>query len=202
MKPRRKPIALRKPDYFPADQVLTGLDAPRLLALGREFEQFRFVNCELSEASLAGLRFEDCLFERCNLTTAKLGGTALQNVAFADCKLLGVAFSACQDMLFGVHFADCQLRYASFGGKKLVATRFGHCSLAEADFTNADLTGATFADCDLTGTIFHDTQLAGADFTTATGFSLDPEANNLRGARFALAGLPGLLDKHGLVIEA
>jgi uncharacterized protein YjbI with pentapeptide repeats len=202
MKPRRKPVALRKPDSFPADQVLTGLDAPRLLALGRELEQFRFVNCELSEANLAGLRFEDCLFERCNLTTAKLGGAALQNVAFADCKLLGVAFSACQDMLFGVHFDDCQLRYASFGGKKLAGTRFSHCSLAEADFTNADLTGAVFANCDLTGTIFHDTQLAGADFTTATGFSLDPEANNLRGARFALAGLPGLLDKYGLVIEA
>ncbi len=201
MKPRRKPLALRKPDYFPAEQVLTGLTAPRLLALGREFEQFRFVHCELSEADLAGLRFEDCLFERCNLTTAKLSGTALQNVAFAECKLLGVAFGACQDMLFGVHFDDCQLRYASFGGKKLPGTRFNHCSLPEADFTNADLTGSTFAHCDLTGTIFHNTQLAGADFTTATGFSLDPEANAVRGTRFALAALPGLLDKYGLLIE-
>lgn len=201
MKPRRKPVALRKPDYFPAEQVLTGLTAPRLLALGREFEQFRFVNCELSEANLAGLRLEDCLFERCNLTTAKLTGTALQNVAFVDCKLLGVAFSTCQDMLFGVHFDDCQLRYASFGGKKLAGTRFSHCSLAEADFTNADLTGAAFTHCDLTGTIFHNTQLANTDFTTATGFILDPEANNLRGARFALAGLLGLLDKYGLSVE-
>ncbi len=201
MKPRRKSAALRKPDTFPAEQVLTGLTAPRLLALGREFEQFRFVNCELSEANLAGLRFEDCLFERCNLTTAKLSGTALQNVAFTECKLLGVAFNACQDMLFGVHFDDCQLRYASFGGKKLTTTRFSHCTLPETDFTNADLTGAAFAHCDLTGTVFHNTQLAGADFTTATGFSLDPEANALRGARFALAGLPGLLHKYSLLIE-
>jgi uncharacterized protein YjbI with pentapeptide repeats len=201
MKPRRKPVARHKPAYFPADHVLTGLDAPRLLALGREFEQFRFVNCELSEASLAGLRFEDCLFERCNLTTAKLSGAALQNVAFADCKLLGVAFSACQDMLFGVHFDDCQLRYASFGGKNLTGTRFSHCALPEADFTNANLSHAVFANCDLAGAVFHDTQLTGADFTTATNFSLDPEANNLRGARFALAGLPGLLDKYNLLIE-
>ena len=202
MKPRRKPLALRKPDYFPDEQVLTGLTTPRLLALSNEFEQFRFVNCDLSEASLAGLRFEDCLFERCNLTTAKLTGAALQNVAFADCKLLGVAFSACQDLLFGVHFDDCQLRYSAFGGKKLAGTRFNQCSLAETDFTNADLTGAAFTHCDLTGTIFHNTQLAGADFTTSTGLSLDPEANHLRGARFALASLPGLLDKYGLVVEA
>lgn len=202
MKPRRKPAALRKPDYFPADNVLTGLDAPRLLALGTEFEQFRFVQCDFSEASLAGLRFEDCLFERCNLTTTKLSGTSLQNVAFADCKLLGVSFGACLDMLFGVHFDGCQLRYASFGGKKMPGTRFGHCSLDEADFTNTDLSNAAFPGCDLTRTNFHNTLLAGADFTTATGFSLDPETNTLTGARFALAGLPGLLDKYGLVVEA
>ena len=201
MKPRRKPTTLRKPDYFPAANVLTGLDAPHLLALGADFEQFRFINCELAEASLAGLRFEDCLFERCNLTAAKLSNTALQNVAFADCKLLGVAFSACQDMLFGVHFDDCQLRYASLGGKKLAGTRFNTCSLAETDFTNADLSDAVFAGCDLTGTVFHDTRLAGTDFTTAIGYSLDPEANYLAGARFALGGLPGLLDKYGLVVE-
>ncbi|MGI4738594.1 MAG: pentapeptide repeat-containing protein [Janthinobacterium lividum] len=201
MKPRRKPMALRPPTNFPAKNVHTGLDATRLLALGRDLEQHHFINCDLSEASLAGLRFEDCRFERCNLTTAKLGGAALQNVAFADCKLLGVAFGACQDLLFSVHFDYCQLRYASFSGKKLAGTRFAHCVLAETDFTNADLSGATFAECDLTGTIFHDTRLVGTDFTTATGFSLDPEANVLTGARFALAGLPGLLDKYGLVIE-
>lgn len=201
MKARRKPAVLRKPDYFPADQVLTGLPAHRLLALGREFEQFRFVNCDLGEADLAGLRFEDCLFERCNLTNARLGGTALQNVAFHDCKLLGVQFGACQDMLFGVHFELCQLRYASFGGKKMAGTRFENCTLDEADFTNADLSGAAFVGCDLTRTGFHNTQLAGADFTTATGYSLDPETNSLTGARFALSGLPGLLAKYGIVVE-
>ncbi|TVT37333.1 pentapeptide repeat-containing protein [Hymenobacter setariae] len=201
MKPRRKPTALRKPDSFPADQVLTGLDARRLLALGREFEQFHFISCELAEADLGGLRFEDCLFERCNLTTAKLGSTALQNVAFADCKLLGVNFGACQDMLFGVHFDGCQLRYASFGGKRMAGTRFAQCTLDEADFTNTDLSSASFAGCDLTRAGFHNTLLARADFTTATNYALDPEANILTGARFALAGLPGLLAKYDLVVE-
>ncbi len=202
MKPRRKPTALRKPDYFPAENVLTGLDGPRLLALGRELEQYHFVGCDLSEVNLSGLRFEDCLFERCNLTNARLGGAALHNVAFADCKLLGLNFGACQDMLFGVHFDLCQLRYASFAGKKLAGMRFGQCSLAEVDFTNADLSGVVFVGCDLAQAIFHDTQLVGTDFTTATNFSIDPEANRLTGARFALAGLPGLLDKYGLVVEA
>ena len=201
MKPRRKPTTRQKPDYFPAENVLTGYDAPRLLARGSDFEQFRFVHCELSEANLAGLRFEDCLFEHCNLATARLSGTALQNVAFSHCKLLGVPFAACQDMLFGVHFEHCQLRYASFAGKRLAGTRFAHCTLDETDFTNADLSGAVFQDCDLTRTVFHDTTLLAADFTTARHLRLDPEANRLAGARFALASLPGLLGRYDIVVE-
>ena len=195
---KRPATALRKPDHF--EQTLTGLDTRQLLALGHDFEQYHFIGCSLGEANLGGLRFEDCLFERCDLGNARLGGAALQNVAFADCRLLGVGFGACQDMLFGVHFDHCQLRYATFGGKKLVGTRFVHCQLPGADFTNADLSQVQFQHCDLAGAIFHDTRLVEADFTTATGYSLDPEANVLTGARFALDGLPGLLDKYGIVV--
>ncbi|WP_400191959.1 pentapeptide repeat-containing protein [Hymenobacter sp. B81] len=207
MNSRRKPAARaktagsRKPQHFPADRVLSGLDAPGLRALGPELEQYHFIGCELGEADLSRLRFEDCLFERCNLSSARLAGSSLQNVAFADCKLLGLSFAACHDMLFAVHFDRCQLRYASFAGKRLAGTRFANCTLPEADFTNADLSQAVFADCDLTRAVFHDTRLEGADLSTATGYRLDPEANFLRGARFSLAGLPGLLDKYGLVVE-
>ena len=197
MKKRPAPT-LRKPDRF--EQTLIGLDARQLLELGPEFEQVRFLGCLLGEADLGNLRFEDCLFERCDLGNARLGGAALQNVGFADCRLLGVGFGACQDMLFGVHFDDCVLRYATFGGKRLAGTRFHRCQLQEADFTNADLSEAQFPGCDLTGTVFHATRLVKADFTTATGYGLDPEANDLRGARFALDGLPGLLDKYGIVV--
>ena len=130
-----------------------------------------------------------------------LSGTGLQNVAFEGCKLLGVSFTECQDLLFGVHFDRCLLRYALFGGRKLGATRFEQCELPEADFTNADLTAATFAECDLTRAIFHNTRLEATDFRTATGVSLDPAANQLTGARFTLAGVVGLLDKYGVVIE-
>ena len=200
MKSPRKPPVLRKPDHFPADQVVQGWTAAQLLAHGDEFEQFHFINCELGEARLGRLRFTDCLFERCNLSAATLADTALQNVAFADCKLLGVPFSACRDMLFGVHFDRCQLGYASFAGKKMPGTRFAHCTLPETDFTNADLRGATFAHCALPHAIFHHTSLQAADFSTATQFHLDPESNELAGAKFSLEGLPGLLGKYGIEV--
>ena len=200
MKPRRKPAQTRKPDWFPDENVVMGW-TPAQLAAHSEYEQFHFVGCDFGEASLANIRFTDCLFERCNLSAATVANAALQNVAFAECKLLGVQFTACRDMLFAVHFDHCQLRYASFAGKKMPATRFAHCALDEADFTNADLTAGVFDECVLTRTVFHDTVLLEADFRTASGFVIDPEANRLRGAKFALAGLPGLLEKYEVVVS-
>ena len=201
MKQRRKPTAAaRKPDYFPAENVAEGWDA-RLLAGHTEFDEFRFVNCDFNGADLSRLRFTDCLFERCNLSSASLAGTALQNVAFDECKLLGMQFTACRDMLFGVHFDQCQLRYASFAGRKMPATRFQRCALDEADFADADLSASVFQDCSLAGAVFQNTQLVGADFTTATDFVIDPESNALRNARFTLHGLLGIVAKYELVIE-
>ena len=200
MKPR-KPLAARAaPSYFPADKVVTGWDA-RHLAGHPELEEYHFIGADFGGADFSGLRFADCRFERCNLSSARVAGTAFQNVAFLECKLLGVQFTACRDLLFGVHFEQCQLRYASFAGRKMPGTRFGRCQLDEADLVGADLSGAVFEGCSLAGAVFENTRLLGADFTTATGFVIDPEINQLQGARFALPGLLGVVAKYGLVVE-
>ncbi|SHI39718.1 Uncharacterized protein YjbI, contains pentapeptide repeats [Hymenobacter daecheongensis DSM 21074] len=201
MKARRKPSIPSKPAYFPAENVFERWDATQLLRHGREFEQCHFIGGDFSGANLGNLLFVDCLFERCNLASASLNGTSLQNVAFEACKLSGVQFGACRDMLFGVHFDQCPMPYTSFYGRKMPHTRFHDCVLTEADFESADLTEAVFRECSLAGARFERTQLSGADFTTATGFFIDPELNPLRNARFALAGLPGLLGKYELLIE-
>lgn len=200
MKPRRPAPLPAPPAHFPPENVLVGYTTAQLAALGRVWEQVHFVDGDFSGAHLNHLRLEDCRFERCNLSNVRLDATSLQNVAFQDCKLLGVNFSACNELLFRVHFQGCQLQYAQFGGRRLAGTVFQQCSLPEADFTNADLTGAAFPGCDLARAVFHDTNLSGADFTTAHSFQIDPEANTLTGARFALEGLPGLLTKYGVVV--
>jgi uncharacterized protein YjbI with pentapeptide repeats len=202
VKTRRKTSLPRKPDHFPAENVFERWDAAQLLRHGREFEQCRFISADFAGANLGNLVFIDCLFERCNMSSATLGGTSLQNVAFDACKLSGVQFTACRDMLFGVHFDQCQMPYTSFYGRKMPQTRFQGCALTDADFGSADLTEAVFQDCSLVGAMFERTLLNGADFTTATGFAIDPETNPLRKARFTLAGLPGLVGKYGVVIES
>ena len=60
---------------------------------------------------------------------------------------------------------------------------------------------AVFWECALGGAVFQNTQLAGADFTTATGFTIDPVSNPLKGARFTLDGLRGVVAGFGLVVE-
>ena len=73
--------------------------------------------------------------------------------------------------------------------------------MQEADFSESDLTGAIFENCDLLQTTFFHTNLEQANFTSAFNYSINPETNRLRKARFSLLGLIGLLDTYGIEIE-
>lgn len=196
----KKPSAPKRRPVYLSENTFARRTADHFRA-GAEWEQCLFIDCDFAEADLRHQRFIDCRFERCNLALASLAGTGLQGVEFVECKLTGVQFAACQDMLFGVEFEQCQLHYAGFAGKKLRGTRFRHCACAEVDFTRADLSNAVFEHSTLSRAIFHHTQLGGADFTTATDFTIDPENNPLRKARFTTAGLVGLVGKYGLLVD-
>ena len=74
-------------------------------------------------------------------------------------------------------------------------------SLRQADFSAADLSGAVFADCDLDGATFDRTVLEKTDFSTARNYSIDPETNRIRRARFSIGGLPGLLGRYDIDIS-
>jgi fluoroquinolone resistance protein len=39
------------------------------------------------------------------------------------------------------------------------------------------------------------------DFANSINYSIDPEINRLKGARFSLSGVIGLLDKYNITIE-
>ena len=91
--------------------------------------------------------------------------------------------------------------YVSFVGKKMTKTVFSNCSLKETNFSNADLSNSSFSSCNLERGIFNKTQLKNVDFTTAYNFSLDPEINFIKKAKFAKQSLEGLLVKYDIVIE-
>ena len=78
---------------------------------------------------------------------------------------------------------------------------FNDCLLKEVDFSETSLMSAVFKNCDLSGTIFNRTFLENADFRTANNFSIDPENNSIRKAKFSIMGSIGLLNKYDIKIE-
>jgi fluoroquinolone resistance protein len=165
------------------------------------YEECRFIRSLFNGADLSAVIFRNCLFEGCDLSLAKVRDTSFQEVRFSDCKLLGVQFCECRTFLLELAFKGCMLKLSMFNRLHLKNTEFVDCDLEEADFTETDLAGAVFRRCDLSRTIFEHTNLEKADFRSATNYSINPETNRLRKARFSLPGVAGLLDRYGIEIE-
>ncbi len=166
-----------------------------------DYEDCRFVNCSFSAADLSEINFVACAFEGCDLSLAKTKNTAFREVTFRDCKLLGLHFDDCHDILFSVDFSGCQLNLSSFYQRIMRNTNFKSCSLQEVDFTESDLTGSVFENCDFGGAIFENNLLEKTDFRTSYNFSIDPEMNRIKKAKFSMAGIVGLLDKYDIEVE-
>lgn len=166
-----------------------------------EHEECVFDQCDFSKCNLSGSSFADTLFIGCQFSMTSLSNTTFRNVRFKDCKLLGLHFEDCSNFLFTVYFENCSVKLCSFTKMNLQNTRFVNSTLHEIDFTETNLGGAVFDHCDLTGSIFDGTKLEKADFRTAVSYSIDPEQNRLKKAKFSLPGVIGLLDKHDIQID-
>ncbi|WP_421771684.1 pentapeptide repeat-containing protein [Emticicia sp.] len=166
-----------------------------------EYEGCTFTNCDFSNLHLSNFDFVECEFEDCNLSNVKISNTAFKQVKFSNCKLLGVNFGECNPFLFSVSFDDCFLHLAGFYKLKMKGTKFKNCNLKEADFTETDLSGAVFDNCEFTSAVFERTILEKADLRTSQNFSIDPELNRIKKAKFSLSNVRGLLDKYNIEIE-
>lgn len=87
------------------------------------------------------------------------------------------------------------------GTDSFARCRFENCRLPGAVLNGLTFEECLFCGCDLTRASFLRTHLERADFITSFGLALDPETNCLRGARFSVYALPGLLTKYGIVTE-
>jgi uncharacterized protein YjbI with pentapeptide repeats len=184
-----------------ADRDFDGITYINEELLPGNYEKCTFMNCELHEAELSDYSFVDCTFDNCNLSMAKLRNTALKTVLFKNCKLLGVNFSDCKAFQLAFKFDNCNLSLATFFRLKMKGTKFRNCNLREADLSEADCSGSLFDNCDLLGAMFDNTNLEKADLRTAYNYSINPESNKIKQAKFSLHGLAGLLDKYDIEVE-
>jgi uncharacterized protein YjbI with pentapeptide repeats len=114
--------------------------------------------------------------------------------------MLGMLFNNCNDLGFSVQFENCQLNHSSFFKLKLKKTIFNNCSLEEVDFSECDLTESKFDGSQLKDARFDRTNLEKTDFRNASFYSIDPEINKVKKAKFSFPGVIGLLDKYDIEI--
>lgn len=166
-----------------------------------EYEYCVFKNCNFVEADLSKIRFIETEFIDCDWSNAKVHQTSFQDAKFKGCKLLGIQFDSCDQFNFAASFEHCMLHHSIFYQMKLNRSSFHHCQLHYVDFAEANLSNSTLTKCDLLNANFDYTNLEKADLRNATHYSIDPEINKLKGAKFSLPEVVGLLDKYGLRIE-
>lgn len=188
------------PDYFDGEQFVS-LTAFPAAAPNAVFSACTFKQCRMQTGSLSSYSFENCVFEECDLSLMAVRSTAFKQVRFQQCKMEGINFFDCCRTVLEMRFEGCNLRYSSFAQLPLRHTEFIDCSLREVSFLKTDLLGASFTRCDLARAVFLQSNLEKADFSSAYNFTLDPDVNRMRKARFSVYGLPGLLEKYGIEVE-
>jgi uncharacterized protein YjbI with pentapeptide repeats len=166
-----------------------------------EYDACTFSNCNFATASFQQASFENCLFEDCDLSNIKVVKVNFQNVRFVRCKMLGIAFASANPFLLELHLENCVLDYCNFYKLPLKKSKFLQSRLREVDFSQANLSEASFKGSDLLGAVFDQTNLEKADFREALHYRIAPELNAIKGARFDLAGLPGLLESYGIKVD-
>ncbi|MEQ6121741.1 pentapeptide repeat-containing protein [Reichenbachiella sp. MALMAid0571] len=166
-----------------------------------EYDGCTFNRCNFLNSDLSHSIFLECTFNDCDLSMSQLKNTSLKDVTFKNCKLLGLDFSDCNQFLLQLSFTDCNLNLALFYQLKLKGTKFKNCSLHEADFTETDLTSSVFDNCDFTRAVFGNTVLEKSDLRTSYNYSIDPEINRIKKAKFSVHGAIGLLDRYDIHIE-
>jgi len=165
-----------------------------------EFSGCLFRSCDFTGLNLSGSEFVDCQFEFCNLSMVQVQETIFTNAVFRGCKLMGMDFSKVRKFLLSMSFEECNLSYAFFFGLNLKGAKFINCLLEETNFSEATLVEANFSGSNLVGAIFDRTNLERADFTSASGYSINPAINRIRKAKFSLPEVVGLLHSYDIEV--
>lgn len=187
--------------HLKEDEIFEKQDFTKTRLPKGDYEYCTFINCNFSESFLSEIRFLECEFLDCNLSSANITSTSFQDVKFQDCKMLGLHFENSNPFGFSIQIENCQLNHSSFYQVVLKNTRIIKSKLQHVDFTEADLSSCIFDDCDFENASFESTNLEKSDFRKAFNYSIHPDNNRLKGAKFSLEGVVGLLNKYDIKIE-
>ncbi len=184
-----------------SDQTFDHQDFTISAIAHREFESCTFRNCNFSGCDLSKLRFISGEFVDCNLSNIIVHDTAFQDVMFKHCKMLGIHFPSCNTFNLSMQFEDCVLSHSIFFQMNLSKCSFFASLLDDVDFTESNLSKVSLKECNLVNAVFDSTNLTAADLQHSIHYTIDPDNNNIKGAKFSLPDVMRLLDKYGVIIS-
>lgn len=165
------------------------------------FDSCVFKNCSFNKVQFTNASFSSCEFYNCELVLCKQDGTTFDDVFFKSCRLTGINFTDCAEFGFNPNFSDCLLDSCVFYDNTLSRCRITESTLRNTDFSNCrlketDFSQTRFQNCSFLGCIMDK-----ADFRSASGYSIDPSANKVKGALFSLPEAASFLKYLGVTVE-
>ena len=169
--------------------------------LGIEFDNCAFDGCNFDSQNLKGVRFLECTFNNCNLSNTMVEKASFHEVTFTNCKMLGIHFTRCNRIGFAIQAIGCQLSHSIFHQMDLTRSQFPDCLMHEVDLAETALIKVSLVRCDLRDAMFDLTDLHGADLSGAINYSIDPDRNNIKNARFSYPDVLALLSKYQIEVD-
>lgn len=168
---------------------------------GKTFEECEFTGCFFLGGSFRDVTFNECVFRDCNLSNIPLMQANMGEVLFEECKLVGLDFSSCKKLLFSIKPDHCILQMCNFSNLKMNDLSFKGSQFMDCDFYETNLSDTDFSNCNLKGSLFEQCDLSGADFRQATNYTISPDQNKLKKAKFSMPEVLSFLAPLEIEIE-
>jgi len=183
------------------NETFKGLKLSEVDLMGRTFDDCEFSDCEFFDCSFRNAAFSECVFNNCNLSNISLTQTKIGEVLFVECKLVGLNFSGCNKLLFSIKLDKCIVQMCNFSGLKMNDFSFAGSEFKDCDFYEVNLSSADFTKCNLEGSLFELCDLSEADFRMATNYTISPNQNKLKKAKFSMPEVLSFLAPLEIEIE-
>jgi uncharacterized protein YjbI with pentapeptide repeats len=189
------------PDAYAEKKEFAGMHTGAVSLYDAVYTDCTFTGCSFNKTDLTNTTFTDCTFINCELVMCKIDGTTIDSVHFKSCRLTGINFTEVSEYGFSPDFTDSLLDSCVFYDNTLNRVRFISSTLRNTDFTNCRLKNVDFSGSRFQSAAILGCNLEGADFRSASGYSIDPSANKLKGARFSLPEAASFLKYIGVTVS-
>ena len=186
------------PDY--SEQTFDTVLGKNAVIEDRIFENCTFTKCNFTAAEFRRCKLLDCTFDACDLSNFQIRGSTLRDLTFRNCKLVGVNWTNATAVSH-LNFDKCLLDYGNFVALDLRKSAIQACLAKEADFAETNLSEANCRGTDFAGARFGNTNLTKADFRQALNYSIRPDENKIKKAKFSLPEATLLLYGLDIILE-